>query len=307
MWTENNPIHDAYCASIHSTSKSTHALVPQPPLHIIITRGIYTRNEATYDQHWIPHAHPSTPPSFPHTTTMADDTRKPTTPSSASPDEAPSVAAVVREARAPANVMPGGTAHTAGGERVDANGPSYVDVVRSLPADYYLTFYKRPCVRDSQLTGIGAGFVGGSIAAVMRSMWNPIQEVGAATALPEEMVSMAQATAWPRPSLHLSSNISTSTTSRSKANNRHRTRFNMLELGSRHLVRRILHPLPNMPILPQPRKGRHAPSPRPHGEETRHHRGEKRSPAEIPRGTNAFGGGATARRGTEEELGVLGQ
>jgi cytochrome c oxidase assembly protein subunit 20 len=101
---------------------------------------------------------------------MADDTRKPTTPSTASPDEAPSVASVAREARPPANIMPGGTAHTAGGERVDDKGPTYIDAVRSLPAEYYLTFYKRPCVRDSQLTGIGAGFVGGSIAAVMRSM-----------------------------------------------------------------------------------------------------------------------------------------
>jgi cytochrome c oxidase assembly protein subunit 20 len=72
--------------------------------------------------------------------------------------------------------MPGGTAHTAGGERVDDKGPTYVDVVRNLPADYYLTFYKRPCVRDSQLTGIGAGFVGGSIAAVLKSMWIPIHQ-----------------------------------------------------------------------------------------------------------------------------------
>lgn len=68
--------------------------------------------------------------------------------------------------------MPGGTAHTAGGERIDGDGPRYIDVVRNLPADYYLNFYKRPCVRDSQLTGIGAGFVGASLAAVMRSKWN---------------------------------------------------------------------------------------------------------------------------------------
>ncbi|KAF2685904.1 hypothetical protein K458DRAFT_300170 [Lentithecium fluviatile CBS 122367] len=99
---------------------------------------------------------------------MADDTRKASTPPATPQDQAPTVSTLVREARAPANVMPGGTAHTAGGERVGAEGPSYIDVVRNLPADYYLTFYKRPCVRDSQLTGIGAGFVGGSIAAIMR-------------------------------------------------------------------------------------------------------------------------------------------
>ncbi|KAJ4290913.1 hypothetical protein N0V90_010109 [Kalmusia sp. IMI 367209] len=62
---------------------------------------------------------------------MADDTRE--SPNATSP--APP--------RAPANVMPGGTAHTAGGQRVDDN-PSYIDVVRNLPADYYLNFHKRP-------------------------------------------------------------------------------------------------------------------------------------------------------------------
>ncbi|KAL1602744.1 hypothetical protein SLS60_006165 [Paraconiothyrium brasiliense] len=62
--------------------------------------------------------------------------------------------------------MPGGTAHTAGGQKADDN-VSYVDVVRNLPADYYLNFYKRPCVRDSQLTGISSGFVGYMIGAVM--------------------------------------------------------------------------------------------------------------------------------------------
>lgn len=63
--------------------------------------------------------------------------------------------------------MPGGSAHTAGGS-ADEVSPSYFEVVRHLPADYYLNFHKRPCVRDSQLTGIGAGFVGGSVAAIAR-------------------------------------------------------------------------------------------------------------------------------------------
>lgn len=66
--------------------------------------------------------------------------------------------------------MPGGMAHTAGGERIE-NGPSYVDVVRNLPAEYYLNFHKRPCVRDSQLTGLSSGFVGYMLGAVMRSMY----------------------------------------------------------------------------------------------------------------------------------------
>ncbi|KAJ4348417.1 uncharacterized protein N0V89_009791 [Didymosphaeria variabile] len=61
---------------------------------------------------------------------MADDTREPSAPTPPPP-------------RAPANIMPGGTAHTAGGQKADDN-VSYVDVVRNLPADYYLNFYKRP-------------------------------------------------------------------------------------------------------------------------------------------------------------------
>ncbi|KAF1973595.1 hypothetical protein BU23DRAFT_133400 [Bimuria novae-zelandiae CBS 107.79] len=69
--------------------------------------------------------------------------------------------------RAPANIIPGGTAHTAGGERVD-DGVSYVDVVRNLPADYYLHFYQRPCVRDSQLTAISSGFAGYMVGAILR-------------------------------------------------------------------------------------------------------------------------------------------
>jgi cytochrome c oxidase assembly protein subunit 20 len=71
--------------------------------------------------------------------------------------------------RAPANVMPGGTAHTAGGEKVDGSGPTYIDAVRSLGPEYYLNFHKRPCVRDSQLQGLSAGFAGGSLAAILGS------------------------------------------------------------------------------------------------------------------------------------------
>lgn len=84
---------------------------------------------------------------------MADDTRQ--------PEETP------RAPRAPANIMPGGTAHTAGGEKTSDAGPTYIDAVRSLGPEYYLNFHKRPCVRDSQLQGIAAGFAGGSLAAIL--------------------------------------------------------------------------------------------------------------------------------------------
>lgn len=88
---------------------------------------------------------------------MADDTRQP--PEATSP----------RPSRAPANIMPGGTAHTAGGQRPEAESLTYFEVVRQLPAGYYLNFHKRPCVRDSQLTGISSGFVAGFLGAIVRS------------------------------------------------------------------------------------------------------------------------------------------
>jgi cytochrome c oxidase assembly protein subunit 20 len=87
---------------------------------------------------------------------MADDSRQ--------PEEQ-----VAPRPRAPANTMPGGTAHTAGGEKTEGGGPSYIDAVRSLGPEYYLNFHKRPCVRDSQLQGLTAGFAGGSLAAILGS------------------------------------------------------------------------------------------------------------------------------------------
>lgn len=87
---------------------------------------------------------------------MADDTRQ-------SDDQSPPP-----RPKGPANIMPGGMTHTAGGKAAEAaNDLSYFDVVKQLGPDYYLNFHKRPCVRDSQLTGIGAGFVGGSVAAII--------------------------------------------------------------------------------------------------------------------------------------------
>lgn len=90
---------------------------------------------------------------------MADDTRQ-------------TEEQVAPRPRGPANIMPGGTAHTAGGEKMDGEGPSYIDAVRSLGPEYYTNFHKRPCVRDSQLQGIAAGFVGGSLAGVLgKPVW----------------------------------------------------------------------------------------------------------------------------------------
>jgi hypothetical protein len=93
-----------------------------------------------------------------HHTTMSDDTR-----------ETVDVNALPPKPRAPANIMPGGTAHTAGGEKTSDGGPSYIDAVRTLGPEYYMNFHKRPCVRDSQLQGLAAGFAGGSLAAIIGS------------------------------------------------------------------------------------------------------------------------------------------
>jgi cytochrome c oxidase assembly protein subunit 20 len=97
-------------------------------------------------------------------------TPSPTQPSTTSGVQTTQIETLAPQPRTPANSMPGGTAHTAGGEKVDAEGgPSYIDAVRSLGPEYYMNFHKRPCVRDSQLQGLAAGFAGGSLAAIIGS------------------------------------------------------------------------------------------------------------------------------------------
>ncbi|KAF2018506.1 hypothetical protein BU24DRAFT_491458 [Aaosphaeria arxii CBS 175.79] len=90
---------------------------------------------------------------------MADDTRQPeTTQNAAQPPP-----------KGPANIMPGGMTHTAGGKAAEAaQDLTYFQAIKQLGPGYYLNFHKRPCVRDSQLTGIGAGFIGGSLAGILR-------------------------------------------------------------------------------------------------------------------------------------------
>lgn len=154
---------------------------------------------------------------------MADDTRQ--------SDEQ-----VTAPLRAPANIMPGGTAHTAGGEKLDAPGPTYFDVVRSLGPEYYLNFHKRPCVRDSQLQGIAAGFAGGSLAAILGSKNSP-------SYLSQDKIVLT----------------------------RQRTGAPSFKLGSSDLVRRFLCLIPGLPILPKQGEGWYQTSTRTHGEETGNH------------------------------------
>ncbi|KAF5844756.1 hypothetical protein GGP41_008687 [Bipolaris sorokiniana] len=46
--------------------------------------------------------------------------------------------------RAPANVMPGGTAHTAGGEKTSDAGPTYIDALQTGPWQLGVVFLSFP-------------------------------------------------------------------------------------------------------------------------------------------------------------------
>ncbi|KAF4556279.1 Hypothetical protein D9617_1g081550 [Elsinoe fawcettii] len=67
--------------------------------------------------------------------------------------------------RPSANVMPGGTMHTAGGEKVDR--VNVVEAAKLIKLEDWSSFATRPCVKDSLLTGIGSGFALGGVRAVM--------------------------------------------------------------------------------------------------------------------------------------------
>ncbi len=68
-----------------------------------------------------------------------------------------------------ANMMPGGTANTAGGRLPE---PTTVDALKLIRLEEYKEFHKKPCVRDAMLTGIGGGFaVGGTTAIFGSGLW----------------------------------------------------------------------------------------------------------------------------------------
>lgn len=64
-----------------------------------------------------------------------------------------------------ANMIPGGTEHTAGGRAVDV---TIGDAAKSIKKEDWSTFHKKPCVKDSFMLGIGSGFAMGSIRAIWR-------------------------------------------------------------------------------------------------------------------------------------------
>jgi len=65
-----------------------------------------------------------------------------------------------------ANLLPGGTQHTAGGKEVE--DITMVDAAKSIKREDWSQFTKKPCVRDSLLLGIGSGFAVGSVRAIWK-------------------------------------------------------------------------------------------------------------------------------------------
>ncbi|SLM36533.1 Cox20/FAM36A [Lasallia pustulata] len=68
-----------------------------------------------------------------------------------------------------ANVIPGGTTNTAGGRPEEAG---LIEAVKTVRVQELTEVHKKPCVRDSFLTGMGASFgVGGLRAILGASVW----------------------------------------------------------------------------------------------------------------------------------------
>ncbi|KAI9829580.1 MAG: hypothetical protein M1819_006085 [Sarea resinae] len=106
---------------------------------------------------------------------MAADTREPESAPQGGPDEAGIVPAAapphshkIYETFTPppesANVLPGGMSNTAGGRPQSAG---FTDALKTVKVDDFKNVHKQPCVRDSLLTGITAGFGVGGIRAVL--------------------------------------------------------------------------------------------------------------------------------------------
>lgn len=75
----------------------------------------------------------------------------------------------------PINVMPGGTANTAGGEKIEDY--SFWDVFKSVRPQEFQYLHTLPCVRDSFLIGIPSGIVALGVGIVLRSKL-PLGESG---------------------------------------------------------------------------------------------------------------------------------
>ncbi|GAM83278.1 hypothetical protein ANO11243_012640 [Dothideomycetidae sp. 11243] len=101
---------------------------------------------------------------------MADDTRRDTSLSAGyKPFEGDQWkdATATKRPEGPANIMPGGTANTAGGERPD--DVAMVKAAKLIKWEDWTTLPSKPCVKDSLMTGIGSGFALGGLRAVLRA------------------------------------------------------------------------------------------------------------------------------------------
>ncbi|QIX00579.1 hypothetical protein AMS68_006096 [Peltaster fructicola] len=111
---------------------------------------------------------------------MADDTRKPTT---TIPEDLSKEALNVRPLNVPfsgkqwqdakaaqakpfenANMMAGGTQHTAGGQLPEV---TLQGAIGTIKAEEFWDIAKKPCVRDAFMTGIGVGFGAGGLRAIL--------------------------------------------------------------------------------------------------------------------------------------------
>lgn len=63
-----------------------------------------------------------------------------------------------------ANMMPGGTENTAGGQTKDIG---LGDAIESIKMEDFTVIHKKPCVRDALMVGIGSGFGVGGVRALV--------------------------------------------------------------------------------------------------------------------------------------------
>lgn len=112
-----------------------------------------------------------------NSTTMAGDTRDNALPSNTPPqsrpadslNEGPYQGKIYETFHVPAtpenaNALPGGTTNTAGGRPKEAG---LIDAAKSVKLEELTEVHKKPCVRDSLITGIGTSFGVGGIRAIL--------------------------------------------------------------------------------------------------------------------------------------------
>ena len=73
-----------------------------------------------------------------------------------------------------ANMLPGGTDHTAGGKTPEYSISNAFE--GKLKWSDFMDLPKRPCVRDSFMTGIGAGFALGGVRTIFGGEPNPLNQ-----------------------------------------------------------------------------------------------------------------------------------